>query len=109
MGEQVTREEIERLKANWRDDPCFDLAPFGREPGYESYADELAQFEAECKAKWKAERDTADERWRVQHGVDNDALAKYLKGLEWRIKELEKLVDEILNFSTARFIQDATK
>jgi len=47
-----SREEIEKLKANWKHDPIWDLE---ETEGFEDCREELLQFSQDCKAQW-AER-----------------------------------------------------
>jgi len=47
-----TREEIEALKASWKNDPIWDLEDT---EGFEEYRDELVAFQKEQEAKWKAQ------------------------------------------------------
>lgn len=43
-----TREDVEHLKHDWLNDPCFDLEDT---EGFEEYRDELLAFSNECKAR----------------------------------------------------------
>lgn len=54
MSEQkiATREEVENLKVNWKNDPCWDLEETGDEFG--PYRDELLEFSNKCKKQWDA-------------------------------------------------------
>ncbi len=46
-----TREEVETLKQNWLNDPCFDL---DKVDGFDEYGVELCAFAMEHEAEWKA-------------------------------------------------------
>lgn len=54
--ERKTKEQIEELKRQWRNDPCYDLEDA---PGFEEYEEELKayrlDFEAQTKARIEAE------------------------------------------------------
>jgi hypothetical protein len=54
-----TREEVEALKVNWLNDPCWNLEDTG---GFEEYAVELGAFAIEHEAEWKAARDKREAR-----------------------------------------------
>ena len=47
----MSREEIERLKWNWRNDPIYDLLDV---PGTEPYRAELQAWIDQCQADWLA-------------------------------------------------------
>lgn len=49
--ETRTRDEIEELKRNWRNDPCWDIE---YTDGFEAHYDELKSFHEECDAEWDA-------------------------------------------------------
>lgn len=46
-----SREDVEKLKKNWKLDPCWDIET---EPGFEHYRGELKAFREKCEAEWKA-------------------------------------------------------
>lgn len=46
-----TREEVEALKAEWANDPCWDLE---KTEGFEEYHDELFAFTIEQERLWEA-------------------------------------------------------
>jgi hypothetical protein len=70
-----TREEIDRLKANWRQDPCWDIEGT---KGFEPYHDELLAFRLEVEAKahqrWLRENAFADEIGKPDAGLTYDAV-----------------------------------
>ena len=47
-----TREDIERLKANWCGDPCWDIE---HTEGFEAHEEELREYRLAMQAKWDAE------------------------------------------------------
>lgn len=49
-----TREQVEKLKRNWRDDPNWDL--YDTE-GFEAYRDELTAYQAEWEAKCQVQEE----------------------------------------------------
>lgn len=52
--EERTPKEIEILKKNWMNDPCWDL---GTTEGFELHKEELKAFEKKMWQKWKTERE----------------------------------------------------
>jgi hypothetical protein len=88
-----TRQQVEDLKANWRNDPCWDI--YNTE-GFEEYEDELRQYQAEQEARWREERLVKLQTFAERIGANSLALAEYLQmterlidGLEARISKLE--------------------
>jgi hypothetical protein len=47
----VTHEQVEKLKADWKADPNWNLA---ETEGFEDHVEELAQFQKDCEAEWEA-------------------------------------------------------
>jgi hypothetical protein len=45
-----TREEVEKLKQNWRDDPCWDI--YNTE-GFQEYKEELMEYQRLCEKEWE--------------------------------------------------------
>lgn len=52
MSTPEIRERIEKLKANWLADPCFDLVDVADDEGLGDHKDELRAFQAEMEARW---------------------------------------------------------
>ena len=49
-----TQDEIEKLKANWLKDPCWDIED---EDGFGEHREELLKFRKETEVKWKLEEE----------------------------------------------------
>lgn len=87
-----SRVDVENLKQNWCEDPCWDIEDT---EGFEAYRDELIAFRDEMTAKWDAEREArnAKERQRVEGYAKElgctPELVRYIESLERRIRELE--------------------
>lgn len=47
------RQEIEELKSNWKEDPCWDIE---ETEGFEAHKQELYVFRLEQENKWLQER-----------------------------------------------------
>jgi len=88
-----TREEIENLKINWLEDPCYDLEDV---EGFEDVREELLAF-----------RQAKEQAWREgeQHRVNAKAealkvsvdLVYYIEDLEYRLKQLGLIVERMRN------------
>lgn len=70
-----TREEIEKLKANWKSDPCWDL--FHTE-GFEEHALELKDYQEKMETIWAAEREIDRQETREQTGVVQETVVSAL-------------------------------
>jgi polyhydroxyalkanoate synthesis regulator phasin len=105
-AEEITREDVETLKADWVADPIWDLD--GTE-GFESYHDELKAFSDAKKAEWEAQREQ-EEQQRIS-GIHRKAeelgcsfgVAQYISCLEGRVKHLERQVGILLEHSDAAY------
>ena len=88
---QRTQEEIESLKRNWINDPCYDLEDVD---GFESVKDELYLWRVEYEqAQNKLEIDRIRKRageWGVSLG-----MVDYIEKLESRLKTTEKKLQAI--------------
>ena len=88
----VTRDDVEKLKANWEGDPIWDLEDT---EGYQAYRDELKAFSEAKHAEWQAHREERERRRAAMVTVCADKLgcsyrtAAYILALEERIKRLE--------------------
>lgn len=88
-----TPEEIEALKWNWVNDPCWDIEDT---EGFEAHRDELAVFRQEREAVWEAARQSRLAAKADELGAPgNLRLAQYVMNLEWRLKGLEEKLDDM--------------
>ena len=86
-----TRIEVEALKRNWRDDPCWDIY---ETEGFEEYRDELVTFQTNMNQEWRAKEynriySFAESLGLVNHSNSDEEsleLAKYLDKLETRLE-----------------------
>ena len=84
--EPRTTEEIEALKASWRDDPIWDIED---SEGFELHRDELRAYRLECEARWKSQHEQRILKFATPLGLQNNpALAEYLMRQEAAIAEL---------------------
>lgn len=83
-----TREEVDELKRQWRNDPCWDL---GDEDGFEEYWGELNQYRRDCEMMWK-EQELRRKHLRADAlGIPgNFALLAHIETLERKIKALQE-------------------
>lgn len=88
-----TRQDVEELKRNWLNDPCWDLDYSDDDPDWGDYAYELYEFQKEWEHKW-AERKEKQLAGKAIHLNCSVELVKYLESLEYRIKELERTLGE---------------
>lgn len=93
QGRGASRAEVEDLKRNWRQDPCWDLADT---EGFEEYREELAAFQQEHERTCAVNEQTelAALAARFQCSIE---LARYLRSQEARIAQLEEQIAELLN------------
>ena len=82
MGKTV--EEIEKLKRDWENDPCWDL--YDTE-GFEEYTSELMEHQRKCESAWnkKIEKEELD--------IDKKAEELGIKGLYRIILKNKLLLD----------------
>lgn len=89
----ASREDVEDLKRNWRQDPCWDLADTD---GFEAYREELAAFQQQHEQAALA--DNAAELTALAARFNcSPELARYLLSQEARIAQLEEHIAELLD------------
>lgn len=86
-----TRDEVEHLKANWLNDPCWDLA-FTED--FESHYIELADYQTKMRAAWAQNNITRLQERAAQLGC-SITLVRYFETLEDRIKDLERELEQM--------------
>lgn len=81
-----TREEVQWLKAQWLEDPCWDIE---ETEGYADYYDELSAFRQRQESKWKRLEEIRIRDKAVRLGIPGKLrLAQYVEDLEDRIEKL---------------------
>ena len=78
------RAAIEKLKADWENDPCFDLVGI---EGFEEHEEELAAFQRQKEQERKQRRDRALQDKAERMGVSLEAAAQ-IERLEARASSL---------------------
>ena len=81
-----TQAEIDDLKAQWKADPCWDIADTD---GFEEHRAELEKYQAKWEREWHDREQGRKEGLCVIYNV-NMALLDYIEKLEARIERLEK-------------------
>jgi len=71
----VTREDVESLKADWIEDPCWDI--FNTE-GFEEYRGELSAFQEHKEAEWEWEHKKKLERLAKEYGLTIEEAKRYV-------------------------------
>ena len=86
-----TPEEIDALKRQWKDDPCWDIEV---STGFEAHYEELRawriDFEAKAEERENARLLELAEKWGIP---GNLALARHLDDLEYRVRQTERRID----------------
>lgn len=86
--EVPTREQVEKLKSQWLDDPIWDLYD---SEGFEAYRDELKAFQDKQELIWIMRNAEKARQTAERMGIPgNLTLSGYLEGLESRIRKIEE-------------------
>jgi hypothetical protein len=87
------RREVERLKADWAADPCWDLEDT---PGFEDFREELLDYATRTRAEWdRRYRESLEEFARTIGAPGNVVLAEYVRTLERRLAAVENRLDDV--------------
>ena len=88
-----TVEELESLKANWRNDPIWDIEDTD---GFDLHRDELVAYRLEWQARWKAQQEQRLLQFASPLGLENNlALAEYMMRQEATIEELKSNIQHL--------------
>ena len=86
-----TQEQIQELKQNWFNDPCWDIE---ETEGFEEYREELKAYRLQCENKW---RDGYKNR--IQARADklecSFELVEFIETLEYRLADMEQKLDAL--------------
>ena len=81
-----TQTELQKLKSNWLNDPCWDIETT---EGFEEYRPHLLMFRLDYEKKRKDAFDKKNREYADKlFLLDNMHLALYISKLEKRIKDL---------------------
>ena len=88
-----TKEQIEHLKQDWLNDPCWDISDT---EGYEDHYNELKAFEDEQNAKWEQQaqerKEQAIKQLKENHGED---IWNYVYYLEQQLKDYYTIKEQV--------------
>jgi hypothetical protein len=85
-----TREEVEQLKAEWEQDPIWDIE---NTPGFQDYFSELRDYSEKRIKEWEADTERRALALAERLGCPgNPGLARYIEYLERSIRQLEARV-----------------
>lgn len=88
-----THEEVERLIANWNEDPCWDLETT---EGFEEHYDKLLAYSTEVKRLWEIRKAAEFKRESERLGItDRPELVKYILNLELRLVALSQRIEKL--------------
>lgn len=91
----VTREDVDRLKSGWKDDPIWDIE---ETPGFEDFRDELKSFRQTCEANWELEKRREEAVWREKLASDSAMLelsVNAMRTINCLTSRLDKLEEEV--------------
>ncbi|GGB53221.1 hypothetical protein GCM10011607_12180 [Shewanella inventionis] len=94
-----TREEIEDLKRDWKNDPCWDIE---NTEGFEVHKNELKAYSDECELEWSktAEKRKARENKKLEEELERIGalgMLKMIKALKSRLNEAEERIYNLEN------------
>ena len=89
--EQLIREEVDQLKAQWAHDPCWDIE---YTEGFEEHKEELREYREQKEAQWEKARQD-----RIQAKADelqcSLPLAEYILILEHTLDEMNQALEGV--------------
>lgn len=90
-----TKEEVEKLKADWRYDPIWEIEDT---EGFEEHREELIAYRKEMEALWDKQHKEKLEKLANKMGIPgNYVLTAYIDSLEYRIESLIAEVSQMKN------------
>lgn len=90
-----TEQEVRQLKANWLNDPCWDLE---MTEGFEEYEKELLAYREMKEAQWHEEVEDKLRSFACRIGLANNLeLAKYIQLLQDRVSRAESEIERLEN------------
>jgi len=94
----ATQDEIEKLKANWLKDPCWDIED---EDGFEEHREELLKFRKETEFAWQLEEEERIARRarvvEINADITNAGAAQSIctyEEIERDVRDIEKQTDD---------------
>ena len=90
FNKMATTKDIESLKANWKNDPCWDIE---HTEGFEEHKQELKDFRIVTENVWHSQRFARLSEKARRLGIgDNFELLRHIEAMENRIKNLETII-----------------
>ena len=86
----ATREQVDALKKNWKNDPCFDLWDMDEEE-FLPYKEELEAYQIQCTRDWINEYQDKVTKKSIKLNC-SDAMARYILELETTIEKLKEKI-----------------
>jgi hypothetical protein len=103
MSDKRSPEEIEKLKENWKKDPCWDIEDT---EGFEAHREELSAWRKEYEAKLEAEWEIGFQK-RLEHVMECTGVSMADKGIldslrtwseiEHSVRRQDRYIGEYLN------------
>ena len=94
----ATQDDIEKLKANWLKDPCWDIED---EDGFGEHREELLKFRKETEVKWQLEEEERIARRARVVEIDTDITKagaaqtiRTYEEIERDVRDIEKATDD---------------
>ena len=86
-----TQEEIQELKQDWFNDPCWDIEDT---EGFEDHREQLKEYRLQCENKW---RDGYKNRIhaRADQLKCSFELVEYIERLEYKLDDMERKIDAL--------------
>lgn len=88
-----TREDVEKLKREWKYDPCWDLEIT---EGFEEYREELKQYsekiQQENQQRWEETRKEQAAKYGVEY---NSPLHRVIETFEHRLDQIEQSIEKL--------------
>lgn len=89
----ATKQEIEKLKSDWKYDPCWDIE---NTEGFEDHKEELLKYRIEQEQIWESiSKERKDKRCNELGIPGNYKLLSYLEKLEDQIEFLQVQIEKI--------------
>ncbi|EIY4766849.1 hypothetical protein MM188_003231 [Vibrio cholerae] len=99
MNTHKTREQVEALKLDWANDPCWDIEDT---EGFEAYYDELKEYHKKCEDEWekayeKREALELDNLKRELEELGPLGMLSMIKTLQARLEKAEEEISCLQN------------
>ncbi len=86
-----TQEEIQYLKQNWLNDPCWDIE---ETEGFEEYREQLLEYRLRCEHKWEEGYKNRIAKRAAELNCSIELIV-YIERLEYRLDDMERKLDAL--------------